>query len=173
MMMRSLLSLAGPSTLIISLITISNASLDVVYDYIDAHGLPADINEYSWGGYAKKRNTAVPATAVPATHHHPRVKHAQLLSRQVVVHHPFQSPVLLLANTPFSLSVQHSRQHVLRTEGVVQIQKFVSTSARLLVPWCLLLTPPLQAASASLLKVTAATLAKFASERRPVATRTK
>ena len=95
----------GPSTLIIFLLATgiapkaSRASLDVVgdpffnlnpasYDYIDAHGLPVDINEYSWGGYAKKQNTAVRSTGVL---HHPRAKHAQLLSRQVVVHHPFQS----------------------------------------------------------------------------------
>jgi hypothetical protein len=146
-MTRSLLRLVlvAPSTLVISLIAFSiapkasHASLDVLgdpflnlnsasYDYIDAHGLPVDINEYSWGGYAKKRNTAVRSTAVPATLHHPRRKHAQLLSRQVVVHHPFQSSCFLLIS--FSLSVLRSRRHVLRTEGVVQIQKFVSTSAR-------------------------------------------
>ena len=110
-MTRSLLSLVGPSTLFISLIitgiapkaSCSRASLDVLGDpffnldptsddYIDAHGLPVDINEYSWGGYAKKRNTAVRATL----QHHPRAKHSQLLSRQVAVHHPFQSCSLLI-----------------------------------------------------------------------------
>jgi hypothetical protein len=93
------------------------------YDYIDAHGLPVDINEYSWGSYAKKRNTAVRSTGVL---HHPRRKYAQLLSRQVVVHHPFQS--YCFSNIlPNRLSVLRSRRHVSRMEGVVQIQKFVST----------------------------------------------
>lgn len=108
-MTRFLLSLMGPSTLFIFLIVTgiapkaSRASLDVVGDpflnldpvsddYIDAHGLPADINEYSWGGYAKKRNTAVRATL----QQHPRGKLSQLLSRQVAVHHPFRSCSLLI-----------------------------------------------------------------------------
>lgn len=109
-MTRSLLSLLGPSTLILSLIATgiapqpSRASPDVLgdpffnlnsasYDYIDAHGLPVDINEYSWGGYAKKRNTAVPSTGAL---HRPRGKNTHLLSRQVAVQSPF--PVLLFAN---------------------------------------------------------------------------
>ena len=104
-MTRSLLSLMGPSTLIFSFLAAgiapkaSHASPDVVgdpffnlnpasYDYIDALGLPVDITEYPWGGYAKKQNTAVRSTGVL---HHPRAKHAQLLSRQVVVHDLFQS----------------------------------------------------------------------------------
>lgn len=111
-MTRFLRSLLGPSTLIISLIATGTApktcraSLDVLgdpflslnpasYDYIDAHGLPVDVNEYSWGGYAKKRNTAVRSTGVL----HPRGKHAQLLSRQVMVHHTFQSCCLLISLT--------------------------------------------------------------------------
>jgi hypothetical protein len=93
------------------------------YDYIDAHGLPVDINEYSWGSYAKKRNTAVRSTGVL---HHPRGKYTQLLSRQVVVHHPFQS--YYFANIlPNRLSALHSRRHASRMAGAVQIQKFVST----------------------------------------------
>jgi len=141
-MMRSLLSLVGPSTLIISLIAASiapraaRASLDAVedqflnlnsasYGYIDAHGLPVDIDEYSWGGYAKKRNTAVRATVL----HHRREKHAQLLARQVVVYYPFQSCSLLMS-IAHSLSVRHSKGLVLRTERVVQIQKFVSTGGQ-------------------------------------------
>ena len=108
-MTRSFLTLVGPPTLLISLLVTgiapnaSRASLDVVGDpflnldspsddYIDAHGLPVDVNEYSWGGYAKKRNTAVRATLQP----HPRGELFQLLSRQVAVHHPFTSCSLLI-----------------------------------------------------------------------------
>jgi hypothetical protein len=109
--MRSLLSLAGPSTLLISLIAPgftpkpARASLDFLdspftdlsfapHDYIDANGLLVDASEYSWGGYAKKRNTAVRATK-PGVLHHPRGKHGQLLSRQVVMPHP---SILYFAN---------------------------------------------------------------------------
>lgn len=176
LIMQSLLSLVGPLTLIISLIGGANAMLDVAnvanvapHDFIDANGLPVDMKNYSWGGYAKKRNTAVRATQSGVLHHSSRGKgkHAQLLSRQVVVYHPFKSCCTLLIPLVQQAQCPLFQTACLQGSACCPNTKICEYRWFFLLmwsgQWSLLLTTRLQAASASL-KALAAILVRFASE---------